>query len=32
MGGVLIDWMINVRKIYIMVADSQRSKDVIYIK
>ena len=26
MGGVLIDWMITVCEIYIMVADSQRSK------
>ena len=32
MGGVLIDWMFTVSEIYIMVADSQRSKLIIHIK
>ena len=32
LGGVLSDWMITVCEIYIIVADSQRSKHIIYIK
>ena len=32
MGGVLIDWMITVCEIYIVVEDSQRSKNINHIK